>query len=334
MIERTEKRRLTDIDQCKGLAIFLVIVGHILPSASWLWANWFLWLNHTIYQFHMPFFMFLSGLVTLYTYRPLRSWEDYTSYASRRFRRFLPGYVFFALLTSIGKFVLARHVYVERPPDNLLNDWVRFAVRPLESSATNLWYIYVLIAYAAILPPLLSLARNNPVSLLPVAFVAHFVPLPDLFLLPQIAEYSFVFLLGGVVVRDYDRFVRHVDRWWRLWATVFLTLCVAWPFLQAPPVPAKFVIGMVSIPTLVGVVRCCWLRSGFLAMLGRYTYPIYLVNMLAIGGSKAIIFKFTSWDGARFLVVGPVLVCAGLLVPVVAKKYVFSRIPWLDRITT
>ena len=41
------------------------------------------------------------------------------------------------------------------------------------------------------------LARNKPVSLLPAAFAAHFVPLPDLFLLPQIAEYSFVFLLGG-----------------------------------------------------------------------------------------------------------------------------------------
>lgn len=43
------------IDVAKGVAMLLVIIGHITIIPSWLYA----WIN----SFHMPLFFFLSGMV-------------------------------------------------------------------------------------------------------------------------------------------------------------------------------------------------------------------------------------------------------------------------------
>jgi fucose 4-O-acetylase-like acetyltransferase len=57
--------RLQYIDRLKGLAIILVVMGHIIgfsqPEDG---------INTFIYTFHMPLFMFLSGLVISAPPRP------------------------------------------------------------------------------------------------------------------------------------------------------------------------------------------------------------------------------------------------------------------------
>ena len=61
-------QRLHSIDSIKGLAIFLVVMGHVL---AWLYSDYntalqadkpmFLW--KMIYAFHMPLFTFISGFL-------------------------------------------------------------------------------------------------------------------------------------------------------------------------------------------------------------------------------------------------------------------------------
>lgn len=51
-------RRLPELDVAKGLAMFLVVFGHILKFKSPVF-NW-------IFSFHMPLFFFLTGM----TFRP------------------------------------------------------------------------------------------------------------------------------------------------------------------------------------------------------------------------------------------------------------------------
>lgn len=59
------KKRNVDIDIGKGIAIILVVVGHIIQHGS---HNNFDYLEHdlfkVIYSFHMPLFIFLSGFVS------------------------------------------------------------------------------------------------------------------------------------------------------------------------------------------------------------------------------------------------------------------------------
>jgi fucose 4-O-acetylase-like acetyltransferase len=332
----TCKIRLHDIDCCKGLAISLVVIGHITTAKGDFpqGAEWFLWLKTTIYLFHMPFFMFLSGLVSFHSYVPVQSWLGYRQYLRRRIRRFLPAYILFGLLISVGKTLTAPYAHVDNVPPDILSDLLKFLVRPMDSSAASLWYIYVLLAYLVLMPPVLVLARNRLVPLLGMALILHFLPITGLFMLREISEYAFVFLVGGIVARHYELFARWVDRWWWVWLLVFVGAYSAFACVEVSHKISKLVIGLISIPALVGLVRRFGRHSQMLTLLGLYTFAIYLMNTLAIGVVKAVVFRFTPWDGAHFIMIAPLLALAGIYIPVFVKRFLFRHMPVLDRITT
>jgi fucose 4-O-acetylase-like acetyltransferase len=55
--------RRADIDRAKGLAILLVVFGHLVARADPAGVDWYEPLRRAVYAFHMPFFLYLSGLV-------------------------------------------------------------------------------------------------------------------------------------------------------------------------------------------------------------------------------------------------------------------------------
>lgn len=65
-INSISRQRLVDIDKAKGFAIFLVVLGHIIATNQPLGNDWYAILKMGIYKFHMPFFMYLSGVVFAY----------------------------------------------------------------------------------------------------------------------------------------------------------------------------------------------------------------------------------------------------------------------------
>lgn len=86
------KERILWIDELKGFTIFLVIIGHILISR---FLPQFQLFHTVIYSFHMPLFMFLSGI---FSYKALEAvdnqckksiWER--KYCSYWFLAFLGG---------------------------------------------------------------------------------------------------------------------------------------------------------------------------------------------------------------------------------------------------
>ena len=59
------KHRIEWLDNAKGIAIFLVVLGHVLrglPAGSGKGDGWVVFLDAWIYTFHMPVFFVLSGL--------------------------------------------------------------------------------------------------------------------------------------------------------------------------------------------------------------------------------------------------------------------------------
>lgn len=64
------KERILWIDELKGVTIFLVIIGHILISR---FLPQFQLFHTVIYSFHMPLFMFLSGI---FSYKALEAVDN------------------------------------------------------------------------------------------------------------------------------------------------------------------------------------------------------------------------------------------------------------------
>jgi len=64
----------------------LVVLGHLAggkgpnPPRDF---DWYMTLFLPLYRFHMPFFMFLSGFISFYTYKPIRRCGDYGRYVVR-----------------------------------------------------------------------------------------------------------------------------------------------------------------------------------------------------------------------------------------------------------
>lgn len=335
-IQKTEsfrkKPRLSDIDRAKGLAIMLVVIGHIVakgdrPSD----AEWYDVLKRIIYCFHMHFFMFLSGIVYFYTYKPIVSLTQFVKYVRTKFMRVMPAYFLFAIAIWLGKFVSIQFIHVDNPAKSL-NDFKTLLLYPTESFSTFLWYIYVLFIFYLFVPVLNKLFYEKIIITVLFAIILQFLPAPKIFALHYICRFFLFFILGVYVVAHYEKYTMLIDRYYYVFIFLFvitITIIVVFHFYSLATI-----LSFLSLPTLHALVRRALVKnSNFLLTFGTYTLPIYLMNTISIGIIKAVILKFTSWDGMHFLFVAPILLISGLYIPIFVKCIIFTRIPFLDRIT-
>lgn len=345
------RERLFDLDRAKGLGIFLVVLGHVVAREYPSDVSWYPILKERIYLFHMPFFMFVAGAIAGYTWKPISTLQDYMIFVKRRAERLLPAYFIFALIVFVGK--LVAQSLTPRVDNPVKSVWSFFDViiMPYQSFSAYLWFIFVLFLLYAALPILLWMARGRFLWLLVFAAVVQFLPATPYFGIASFKEYLFVFLLGFVIMQEtapgvkfYDLFTQHLDKWWWVWVFVFVLGLVITQKNMLGDIfhfgkfkdfqPYKIIFGLLSIPVLLGFVRSAIAnRSQFLLTLGTYTFVIYLMNTMAIGTVKALGLKFVAWDGVNFYFYAPILLMAGLYLPIMIKKHFFRRVAYLDKIT-
>ncbi|WP_425091786.1 acyltransferase family protein [Tropicimonas sp. S265A] len=157
------RQRLDWLDMAKGLAIFLVVVGHTnrgLMSAGILgsdgpWA----WIDSAIYSFHMPFFFALSGYVV--GYAP-GSGSIGQQIATRVWRLAVPmviwTYMFLILKASAGQ------------ATNTPVAWEEVARLPLPP-VLHMWFLWALIVLSVVWILLKACANRFAVSDLKLALV-------------------------------------------------------------------------------------------------------------------------------------------------------------------
>ncbi len=322
------RRRHDDLDRLKGVAIFLVVLGHIVSREPPENAHWYMYLKDSIYLFHMPLFMFISGLILAYTRKPIESIKDYGKYLKSKFIRLIPAYLGFAALIFIGKAVCGHFMHVDNPVYTPA-DFLQVLLNPRSSYCAYLWYIYVLFVFYALTPLAYWLTRNRIHLLLPVCVLVHFMDVTSYFAISSIAEYSLVFAVGCLAGDHYQRYSSLLDRYGALFVTPFL---VALAFAVPWGVP-KFLLGLLSIPACHAMVRMNAADLlGALKTLGKYTFPIYLMNTAFIGLSKGVMFQFASWDGTNFFWFAPTLLAAGIAGPILVKRMVIARNRFLNTI--
>jgi fucose 4-O-acetylase-like acetyltransferase len=95
---------LVDIERAKGLAIILVVIGHIVAREPPANNEWYVVLKTAIYAFHMPFLMYLGGLVFFHVGDAVNPRPSYGAYLIRRAERLLIPFLSLGLLILLGKF--------------------------------------------------------------------------------------------------------------------------------------------------------------------------------------------------------------------------------------
>lgn len=329
-----EGRRL-DLDRAKGLAILLVVYGHIVARQPPAGNEWYVWSKDAIYLFHMPFFMFLSGYVSWLSGAASVPVARWARFVRTRAERLLVPFVLFGMLMLVAKLAAAPFTAVDNPPSGFLGGLYDLFWNTGSSPALSIWYLAALFVIACLTPLLVRAAGGGLWLVALVAAVAFVLPVPKLAYLDRVAGFWIFFVAGLAAARAGDGWLALVDRiWsWALAALLALLIWLAWH--DASYWLRMLVCGAVALPALHGMVRWgVFGRSSLLLSIGAATMAIYLLNTLAIGATKAVMSRALSWDGSGFLIFVPALFAAGLIVPILIKRLVFRRIPYVDRMTS
>ena len=332
------KKRLTDIDKVKGFAIFLVVLGHIIAGGAPKNSDWFIALHQAIYRFHMPLFMFLSGVIFFYTYKPISSFQEYKANFKKKANRLLPGFFILGFIVLLGKFISSRFISVAEVDENLITGIVNLLIDPSSSAAGSLWYIYVLFEYYMIFPLLFILFRKNiyviTFLMLVLFLIQAFYPVTQLFLIQRFMQHAFFFGLGFIFVDNYEVITIIFKKYSVLFIILFLASFISREFIEGDF--NRLVISIFSIPAVYCIVN--FFMGGkkiekYLLILAEYTFSIYLFNTIFIGLTKGVMFKFISWDGPNLLLFIPVLLFTGIIFSIWLQKYVLARSEYLNKIS-
>jgi len=324
------KNRIQVIDSAKGLAILLVVAGHLVArDIKPVGHEWYEIANTHLYTFHMAFFFFLSGLTYFLKGPPPSTLVSYRERLARRFWQMIPAYVLLAATVYIGKLVSQELLKVDRKVEFSLTEALKLITYPTESYASFLWFIVVLLLIETIVPVLFALARGRVALAIAICLGLFFMPVTKFLALHQVCRYLLFFVLAAAFSSHVESAVGVTKKYFLGFAGLFAAAHV---FLPGSALPLA--AGLLAIPTLLGLITL--LPPGIqkaLATLGTYTFVIYLFNTICIGFTKGLMLKFVSWNGAAFFGFLPVLMLAGSLGPLLMKRYFFRRVPVLDRIT-
>jgi fucose 4-O-acetylase-like acetyltransferase len=327
-------QRRTDIDRAKGLAILLVVYGHLVARADPAGVHWYEPLRRAVYAFHMPFFLYLSGMAAVYAGLLRLRPTDWPQFAAARARRLLLPFLAVGALTVAGKCLAARIMFVDNPPAGFFSGLADLVWDTQASPALSIWYLFVLFVVSIAAP----VFGGRIFLFLSAGLLLYFSPLPGFLYLDHIGRYAVFFALGVSAAAAARKWTWFVDRYWRWLAVIFtVALAIIAVFGASwPPAAELLPVGALSMPVLHGLVRNSRLCSGPVFLwLGRYSFMIYLFNTWFIGLAKGLLLLLlaASWDGDKFLPAAMMMMLAGTLGPVALKRLVFRRNKILDRFT-
>jgi peptidoglycan/LPS O-acetylase OafA/YrhL len=327
--------RRQDIDSAKGFAILLVVFGHIVARADPAGVGWYEPLRRAVYAFHMPFFLYLSGLVAVLSGMVLAPRSAWAGIIVARARRLLLPFFGLGLLIVMGKCVAARFIVVDHVPRGLLMGIADLFWHTAASPAVSIWYLLVLFTVSLGAMVWLRGSSQRYPALLAFCALLYVIPWPAYLYLDRIGTYAVFFALGAGAGFLGGRWDRCMDRSWPLLLgmllgalTVIAVYGAGWPekYLLLP-------MGLLAMPALHGSLRFLAPSSPSLLFLGRYSFMIYLFNTLCIGLAKGLLLLLCSWDGTHFLPFAAALMVAGTLGPVALKAWAFRRLALLNRLT-
>jgi len=311
--------RLQEIDVAKGIGILLVVIGHLVAVRSQGPVGYAM-LKTWIYQYHMPFFMCLSGFTFERYVRKYRD-QPFRSFALARADRLLIPFVVFGTLIAGMKLLAANFVAVDDSATSVSQTVYEIFIDTRNSPVLSIWYVWVLFVYSIVMFPVLKAGPRAIAMGAAVSVAAYVLTFTDALYIDRIATYSIFFISGIYLSMAYAKFTE-VQR------PIALVL-LGGGFAAASAVAVHYNVNNKPLMLLVSVfaIPFLWYTAlsatrpikQFLLLLGRNSMAIYLINTLVIGVVKIAYGKL--FHGAGFLGFALAATFAAILVPIVISHY-------------
>ncbi|MDR3190721.1 MAG: acyltransferase [Lactobacillaceae bacterium] len=299
-----ERARVEWVDVAKGIAILLVVYGHVIlglnDATLWDTPNYHFQYS-VVYGFHMPLFFLLSGLfINNWVNRPFKQ-----AISQKAYRLLIP-YVVWSLIQGSVMILLSGST-------NSHNGWGLLAQIPT-TPFSQFWYLYDLFVLFIVY---YGLRRGIKLSdkwiLLLALIIAPFAPYMALWQLFRIGYYLFFFVLG-MFVWQHKAMLSKIPL---SMATLgFIGVNVLYFHIRLPQFPRSVVGILVALVGIVFVLALSnKLHSKWLALIGRLSLPIYLMHILATAGTRILLMKLGMINVELQLLSG---MLAGVLLPLLA----------------
>ena len=316
-----KKPILYDIKITTGIAICLVVLGH-LASRGETEIMYYVKLKNVIYKFHMPLFLFLSGYIAHYTFKPIKSYSDYFNYLKKKALRLFPAYLILSFTFFLGKAFL-------KQDEGLLDGVINILFFPANSNSGFLLYIYVLFLYNVSMPLIVYLNNKNFVLFFVISILLSLLVFPSIFSLNFYFWYLPFFILGCFMSKHRTLYLKTIKKGGIIALILFLTWIVL-EYLGIVKLP-KIVVSFIAIFAFSYVGSVLLKRQRFLEKMGDNSFYIYLFNTMVMGTITVVLVRFlgkqTYYDYFYLLI--PVLLVSGVLIPILIHKFVISKIPIL-----
>lgn len=273
-----------EIDILKGIAIILVVLGHI----ELLYAlDTYTQLRNFIYTFHMPLFMAISG----YLYGKHHNTSiNYLSFVKKKAKRLLLPYISIMGVYYIVKYLSEFTIGVNTPIEINTLLYTLF-INPFGGFVSFLWYVYVLFLIYLIVPFFKRLQL-----LLAISIVIYFIPFPSLFCLNMLSKHMVFFVLG-LFLYKYLSQGKNLDVRYLFIPSLALQILLYLYGEQHPNIMFDFILALLGVVTTYSLSKSIVdYKLPILKYIGEYSSEIYFLHIIFILGvvtfSKMLTISF------------------------------------------
>ena len=269
------KKKIDWLAVLQGFSMLLVVIGHVsltnqpgdpnTPIATGIEA--------TIYTFHMPLFIFVSGWLFYYTC--ISRGKSYKKMLESKTKRLLIPFFVFTVLTMVLKMVFPQLMHRVVDINEIIDTFIFYRSNPLG----EMWFIVVLFELMLLYPLYKIMTESVTMSVIGLGGalgLSHFFPAISYFYLGNVA-YMLPFFVLGIFCCRYDLRIIIEKVWFLLVMTVLFVFC---NILEMLPESMKVETA------LVGTLFCmslCLTVAKYLPNLFHsfrdYTYQIFLIGI-------------------------------------------------------
>lgn len=302
-----DKVKSKQYDLIKTITTFLVVIAHatkmytgngvVIPAiGSELLSN----LTKTIYSFHMPLFMCVSGMVYGMCIDDFGKYNDTKKFISKKAVRLLIPYCVFGLLTVAP--VMTIFNFEEE-------SYINYAINGigLVKNARHLWFIFTLFLIFVICAFCKKIIQNcKPYYVFPVLLIISFLSdyMPATFQLNMLMYYLLFFYMGYVINKNYEKISKCCKNPLILLITAIVVLML---FKQGMWI-IKVIVATSGIAFMFGIVQYINLKicdGKLYGNIKKNSFGVYLFHPM-------IIYVLYYYFGD--LNINPILLCSMIIV--------------------
>jgi fucose 4-O-acetylase-like acetyltransferase len=331
---KQQKLELKEITLLQSFGIFLVVFGHSYvevyqhPNNPILYSIY--WLHDFIYSFHMPLFMFISGLLFSYNYIENKKLE-YTKFISNRFTRIIIPYIVISSFAFPIKAILSK--YAERPVEFSFSTYLHTLLYPTSNTIFFYWFLPTLFAISLLAPfiPAIDTAKTRnyfiPIITLILLFLNIYNPfITGIFNVKGIAHYFIFFWSGYVFFIFKDRILNGLESF-----KVIILLFILLLALNLVGCPAALIAYNKIAAALLGILVSVGLSYKLLEQgikafnyINGYSYQIYLLSWFPQIFIKIIFYNILHFN---FYFSFILMLFGGIFIPVFLTKLTKRNLP-------